>query len=408
MSLPARLLAPLEGAPSRISSALYVCSTCRRQCLLQSLRSINHQFQFRQYTPSNSSQSNGNGDLPVTEKLRRKIWGTDNPPGVKDPYGSESQLDYVEPTEQLSEADPYFAPEMGEEDQGMRIATAEEKEHAEYKSADTWDGLRQVGVEQWWENPPRAEDFFAPFMSTEKVTSSTKFYQILHQTMVEILILKNMNKPLTDSCNIMGYEDEILSIINEAEVTPTTSFDNASLTFPSEEAKKTIYEWFSQLYEPVEDSAEAGAEEVDLAAESTQADEIMPEAERDEMGTNDLTPYRPTNLEFLGIPLSDPEFKFAYLKRASQLAGYRIPDPEVAKITKPSRLMSFLSEVSKPKPKKLAEHLLKDKRLTSLPNVKIMDRRYTPIDKEKEIGRWKIIEEELTRRGLPVTGRAGP
>lgn len=74
-------------------------------------------------------------------------------------------------------------------------------------------------------------------------------------------------------------------------------------------------------------------------------------------------------------------------------------------MTKPSRLANFLSEVSKPKPKKLAEHLLKDKRLTSLPNVKIMDRRYTPIDKEKEIGRWKVIEEELTRRGLPVTGR---
>ncbi|KAL2366326.1 hypothetical protein RJZ56_000783 [Blastomyces dermatitidis] len=406
MSLPARLLAPLEGAPSRISSVLYVCSTCRRQCLPQSFRSINHRFQFRQYTPSNSSQSNGNGDLPVTEKLRRKLWGTDNPPGVKDPYGSESQLDYVEP-EELSKADPYLASELGEDEQGVRIATAEEKEQAEYKSADTWDGLRQVGAEQWWENPPKAEDFFAPFMSIEKVTSRTKFYQILHQTMVEILILKTMNKPLTDGCNIMGYEDEILSIINQAEVTPTTDFATASLTFPSEEAKKTIYEWFSQLYEPVEDSAEAGAEEVDFAAESTQADETLPEeARQDEMDTNDPRPYRPTNLGFLGMPLSDPEFKFAYLKRASQLAGYRIPDPEVAKITKPSRLMSFLSEVSKPKPKKLAEHLLKDKRLTSLPNVKIMDRRYTPIDKEKEIGRWKIIEEELTRRGLPVTGRA--
>lgn len=33
-----------------------------------------------------------------------------------------------------------------------------------------------------------------------------------------------------------------------------------------------------------------------------------------------------------------------------------------------------------------------------------MSRRFTPIDKEKETGRWKVIEEELTRRGLPVTG----
>ncbi|KAG5301751.1 ribosomal subunit 39S superfamily domain-containing protein [Histoplasma ohiense] len=410
MSLPVRLLAPLETAPARISSALYVCSTCRRQCLPQALRSVN-QFQFRQYHPSNSSQSNDNGDLPVTEKLRRKIWGTDKPPGVKDPYGSESQLDHVDPPVELSQADPLLESEMGEEDQGMRVATAEEKAHGEYKSADTWEGLRQVGAEQWWENPPRAEDYFEPFMALEKATSRTKFYQILHQAMVELLILKDMRKPLADGCNILGYEEAILSIINQAEVKMNDS-TTPSLTFHGEEAKTAIYEWFAQLYEPIEGSAEAEAEETTVVAESSETQDITPEeeaqlaaAEQDEVDTIGPTTYRPKNLDFLRIPLTDSEFKFAYLKRVSQLTGYRIPDPQLAKITKPSRLLSFLTQVSKPKPKKLAEHLLKDERLTSLPNVKIMERRYTPIDKEKEIGRWKLIEEELTRRGLPVTGR---
>jgi hypothetical protein len=46
----------------------------------------------------------------------------------------------------------------------------------------------------------------------------------------------------------------------------------------------------------------------------------------------------------------------------------------------------------------LKEHLLE------LPNVKIYDRRITPIDKEISVGRWKLIEEELKSRGLPVTG----
>ncbi|PGH33925.1 hypothetical protein GX50_03246 [[Emmonsia] crescens] len=413
MSPPARLLAPLEAASSRISSALYVCSTCRRQCLPQSLRPINHQFQFRRYTPSNSSQNNDRGDLPVFEKLRRKVWGTDKPPGVKDPYGSESQLDHVEPLAELSEPHSPAEMEMEEGERGIRIATAEEKEHGEYKSADTWEGLRQVGVEQWWESPRNAEDYFEPFMTLEKATSRVKFYQILHQTMVELLILKDMSKPLTDGCNILGYEDSILSIINQVEVKPSIDLTTATLTFPSEEAKTTIYEWFSQLYQGIEDIAEAAAEEIAFDVESAQTEEIaaeqqealLAEAEQDDMDTKGPTPYRPNNLDFLAISLADSEFKFAYLKRVSQLAGYRIPDPEVAKMTKPSRLANFLSEVSKPKPKKLAEHLLKDKRLTSLPNVKIMDRRYTPIDKEKEIGRWKVIEEELTRRGLPVTGR---
>jgi hypothetical protein len=66
--------------------------------------------------------------------------------------------------------------------------------------------------------------------------------------------------------------------------------------------------------------------------------------------------------------------------------------------------MRHLLTASKPKPQKLAQSLAANEQLMSLPNVKIMGRRMTPIDKEKEIGRWKIIEEELTRRGLPVTG----
>ena len=56
------------------------------------------------------------------------------------------------------------------------------------------------------------------------------------------------------------------------------------------------------------------------------------------------------------------------------------------------------------KPKKVADALLKDERLTSLPNVKVIPRRVTPIDREIQVGRWKEIVEVLEDRGLPVTG----
>lgn len=42
--------------------------------------------------------------------------------------------------------------------------------------------------------------------------------------------------------------------------------------------------------------------------------------------------------------------------------------------------------------------------LTSLPNVVISQRRVTAIDKERSLGRWKVIEHELRERGLPITG----
>lgn len=85
-----------------------------------------------------------------------------------------------------------------------------------------------------------------------------------------------------------------------------------------------------------------------------------------------------------------------------QLSGRRISDPDIANIKDAKALLAHL--VKKPKPKKLVQTLRANKAV-SLPNVELRDRRYTPIDKEKEIGRWKVIEKELKARGLPVTGK---
>lgn len=45
--------------------------------------------------------------------------------------------------------------------------------------------------------------------------------------------------------------------------------------------------------------------------------------------------------------------------------------------------------------------------LAELPNVKVYPRRVTPIDKEKMVGRWKVIVKELEKRELPITGTGG-
>ena len=86
------------------------------------------------------------------------------------------------------------------------------------------------------------------------------------------------------------------------------------------------------------------------------------------------------------------------------MTGRRIPDPDISAIATPSTLLVHLAR--QPKPKKIAEALL-SKRVTQLSNVQIFDRRYGPIDKESEMGRWKLITEELEKRGLPVTHAAG-
>jgi len=93
------------------------------------------------------------------------------------------------------------------------------------------------------------------------------------------------------------------------------------------------------------------------------------------------------------------------LKRFSQLSGRCIPDPLLNSDKTLRHLIDHLSEAIKPKPKTLAETLMQKQELAGISNVKIMTRRETPVDKEKEVGRWKLIEAELKNRGLPVLGR---
>jgi hypothetical protein len=69
-------------------------------------------------------------------------------------------------------------------------------------------------------------------------------------------------------------------------------------------------------------------------------------------------------------------------------------------------IYNHLLRNSIPKPKKLAESLLQKQDLVSLPNVHIMARRETPVDKDKRLGRWKIIEAELQSKGLPMLSKS--
>lgn len=86
-----------------------------------------------------------------------------------------------------------------------------------------------------------------------------------------------------------------------------------------------------------------------------------------------------------------------------QLTGRRIPDPDISAINTPRSLLVHL--VKKPNPKRIAEVLLNSDRVAQLPNVQVFDKRYRLKDRETEVGRWKVIEEELKERGLLVPKR---
>ena len=96
-------------------------------------------------------------------------------------------------------------------------------------------------------------------------------------------------------------------------------------------------------------------------------------------------------------------------RRCTQIAkilqeteGIKMSDFELTKV-KTLRDLSLLLVHGKPEQKKLAQSLQEQEGIMGLANVKVYQRRVTPVDKEKALGRWKIIEKELFDRGLPAT-----
>ena len=89
------------------------------------------------------------------------------------------------------------------------------------------------------------------------------------------------------------------------------------------------------------------------------------------------------------------------MKRILQLTGRRLSDPVLSSSSTLAHL--YYALLAKPEPKRLAQTPQLRKLNLMLPNATVHNRRQTPIDKDKAVGRWKIIEEELEARGLRAT-----
>ena len=113
------------------------------------------------------------------------------------------------------------------------------------------------------------------------------------------------------------------------------------------------------------------------------------------------------------------------------LSGHRVPDPVVGEMWKQNRtlseLVTLLTKHYRRARKQVTADIINERqqqaslaqestnvevvdkrRLQPLgANVVVHPRRETPVDKEKEVGRWKVIVKELEKRQLPIPGRRG-
>jgi hypothetical protein len=147
---------------------------------------------------------------------------------------------------------------------------------------------------------------------SEKLTNRDEIVAALHQVMVELALLQELDKPLTMISNLDAYGFDEYSIISRTEINPSTDGSRAVLSFPDAQAKETLVAAFQRSEEEGRLQQETTAVEAEEEFNSESAvNDTEAIAEPAANADSEVTLAPPTNLNFLSINLEDPQTKFA-------------------------------------------------------------------------------------------------
>ncbi|EGR49026.1 uncharacterized protein TRIREDRAFT_107132 [Trichoderma reesei QM6a] len=325
-----------------------------------------------------------------TDWIRGKLWKGEAP-GPADPYTQrmepEAQTNLPEEALESSSSSrsrrdktPAAVRESRLALPGRRTEVAAEKElqasDPTYVPAADAEGLEEIGpLSTWWEQPGHwgEESEFKGFGSAVKVVEKEVLEVYLRRAVVEALALQQKGvfaewatKKWSEG-GARGEMDQALAAQVEVQDGKATLKGDASA---------------------IAEALTSEAEEV----ESTPPVITVEEA-------REMT--KSWDSSWKNVALDNP-LRFALRKRLYQLTGVLIPDAKLAAANTAKHILTLAAR--DPKPLKLAQVLEKRNAFGDLANVKVHERRVGPIDKEVAVGRWKVIEEELKKRDLPVTG----
>ncbi|KAF9886019.1 hypothetical protein FE257_012075 [Aspergillus nanangensis] len=389
---PSIRLLNLEVSSLQSSRTLYVCSVCRQE-------TPPHPLLARQFLRHASNSG------PLTERMRRKIWGTDNPPGMKDPYGEsvlEKRFRKNPPKEQ--EEQPV------ETAQAVEAAVEAENEVVPedipvgeaYEPATTWEGLSRVGHLGRWSDLPASEtNRYESFTIKKKLTKKGHLALAAHQAAVELCLMESLNKPLTSICEVVEHDKAVFKLLWGCKIQPNAKWGEA-LVYPDQETKDALVYIFEQIGSASETAvADEPAEAVEESAEASELNEdAVVELESNSPAPHFFGYADVRDKGYLSLPLNDLDTKFAFLKRFSQLSGHFFPDPTIHSISTVAQTVEYVQSVVDPKPTKLADYLSGNQKLQNTSNVKVFTKRQKRSDKDEELGRKKVIEAELRERGF--------
>ncbi|ODM17172.1 hypothetical protein SI65_07571 [Aspergillus cristatus] len=383
---PSARLLSLEVSGSR---TLYVCSSCRQEARPRPVLA-------RQFLRNASS-----GSTPLTEKVRRKLWGTENPPGLKDPYGGPGALEKKLRGNQNVQEEGAAEVESAEP---AEVAETAGREDPDYVPATSWEGIEKIGHLGGWQNYPASQaDEYSPFMLKQKLTKREHLYLAAHQTAVELCLLHALKKPLSSIYAVAEHDKSVFKMIWKCKIQPGANGEwDGVLAYPNKQTEAALVYIFEQIGgQPEAAIAEAAGE-----TEQAEAEAEAPAEELDEdtyvsetLGLPFFGYQDVRDKGFLSLALNDPAAKFAFLKRFSQLSGH-FPDPTLHSISNVKEVVDLILKTLNPKPTKLADQLFNKTSLQNRSNVKIFAKKQKASDRDEEMGRKKVIEAELRARGL--------
>lgn len=284
-----------------------------------------------------------------------------------------------------------------------------------YVPSTTAEDLEEVGgLENWWEQDGHwgAVDGLRLFSAPRndagaKVTDPSVLEVLLRQAVVEALVVQGKKGEEMLMGRWAGLEKQ--STLNAAAVELQVS-EGGDITLTGD-----LGAVLAGLETPVQEVEAAAAEEASAEA-AAEGEQEVGEAIPDEVLTaeeaRELT--KSWDRSWQQIALANPALKFAVHKRLYQLSGQYIPDAKLGPARTAQHILSLVAQP--PKARKLIDVIQQQHQraqadaskagndLLNLPNVKVYSRRVTPIDKEVWVGRWKVIEAELRKRDLPITG----
>ncbi|KAI9720140.1 MAG: hypothetical protein M1828_005786 [Chrysothrix sp. TS-e1954] len=401
------------------TSAPSVCLLCQQRLLRRSYRTQNAPSNHRSYAsdrPTILEQTRDRtGKRPEDQPVPLAVPAATREPSAEVQDGRDEDTITVggdpdvaeEATTEREEAEAYEDQLRREEEELYQKSVDSAMKHNEYVPAETWQGLEEVGGE----TEKDEGETFTPYAGMNKLDSAEEVTIALHFALVEMFASRSSNiRPKEMTTEEVEEVDRLGEDIKLVKLTPGPNGVGATLRYPDGQTQERIQRLSTRIQPgllPEELEPSATAEEGEALEENQTTlplneDELEAAVEAEVVNPAQLKKdVKNLGRAWLHIPLHNPDIKLDLARRVARLTGQHIPDHVLSRASSVGFILNEL--IRPPPPKKLFEALTgQGSQLPSLPNVNLVDHRLLMEDKERQIGRWKVIEQELRRRRLPV------